>query len=483
MFDTIFLEMYIKRKRIIFVLLLLFALLFTRFYNLPVTSRFTRDESSNLVDMHRIFVDRKITLIGPVDVANYIIYPSLTFYMLMPFAIMGNFSTFSPAIGTAFYGILTILGILYLTKKTNKKILLPLFILLIVWYPLVEASRWAWNPHLVPFISILALIFWFRNEKWAKFLAGTFFGLCFHLHYFSFVSVAVFLILSSLLLLKKKKFLDIFLVGFGFVLTILPFVIFDLRNPPGLFFGRFLHNNLITESWGVKIARIGATIPQNFYKSLLYLAQTPILAAFSAFLILLVFIMDIKNKSRSLIYFFPFIAQILAISLLPEFAGRYVLLGITFLVLWIIFPRRKLGANLTFLLILVLITGSLLHLNQLLTKPQIEPGAGIVEYASQIIATSVKSKDLKNVNLAIIGSPDPDPFGITYRHTLLVKEVRILSESEYSITDNLFVVSTSSEDKIRTDPVSLINGFRKGKVKEQDIVGTTWKVYLFNRDK
>lgn len=468
---------------IIFTLLLIAALAFTRFYNLPATSRFTRDESSNLMDMHRIFVEKKLTLVGPIDVANYIIYPSLTFYMLMPFAIIGKFSTFSPAYGTAFYGILFALLIAYLTKLKNTKLLLPISILLVVWYPLVESSRWAWNPHLVPFVTALGLILWLRKEWWLKFFAAICFGLAFHLHYYSLVSSAVFLTISCLFLIKEKRIKEVLLATVGFVITIIPFVIFDLRNPPGLFFGRFLHNNLVSENFSTKVARFGTTIPQNIEKALTYLAQNPILAIIVGILILTIFVIDIKNKNKSFIYFLPFVIQIIAIALLPDFAGRYVLLGITFLLAWIIEPRKGISNNLSKLLIIILIIGSLLHINDLLTKPQIEPGAGIVEYASQDIADSIKSRDLKNVNLAILDSPDPDPLGITYRQTLLVKEVRFLNEGQYGITDNLFVVSTSSESKIRSDQASIINGFRKGKLVEvKDISGTNWRVYLFNRD-
>ncbi len=470
-----------KIKKILLIIFLI-LLIFTRFYNLPSTSRFTRDESSNLVDMHRIYVQKELTLVGPVDVANYIIYPSLTYYMLLPFAVLGHFTTYSPAYGTAFFGVLSVLLIIYLTKKTNKKFLIPISILLLVWYPLVESARWAWNPHLVPFISVLTLIFWQIKNKWTKFVSGIFFGLTFHLHYFTLVSSGVFLALSSLLLLKEKKFKEIILTALGFIVAIIPFVIFDLKNPPGLFFGRFLHNNLVTQSFSEKVSHLISTIPANIYQSVFYLTQTPFLAILAGAIIISLLVIDIKSKSKALIYFLPFIAQIAAISFLPYFAVRYVLLAIVFFTIWIIFPRKKWGTRLSLLLVGIMILGSLLNINRLLTKPQIEPGALIVEKAGEIMAQDIKSLDLKNVNIAILDSPDPDPLGITYRHTLLVKEVRILSDLQYDITDNLFAVSTSSVDVVRKDPASIINRFRNGRlVKEENITGTNWKVYLFNR--
>lgn len=236
-------ERLINKKYFSVLILILFLVLlvFTRFYNLPQTTRFTRDESSNLVDMHRIWKERQITLVGPVDVANTVIYPSLTYYMLLPFAVLGNFSPQSPAYGTAFFGALAVLLLILLTKKVNKKFVFLIALLCLVWYPLVESSRWAWNPHLVPFISTIAILLWLKKGKWFKFLSGIFFGLIFHLHYFSIVSSGVFIAFGGLIEISKKKFKETFFLGIGFITTIIPFVIFDLRHPPGLFFGKFFN--------------------------------------------------------------------------------------------------------------------------------------------------------------------------------------------------------------------------------------------------
>jgi len=65
----------------------------------------------------------------------------------------------------------------------------------------------------------------------------------------------------------------------------------------------------------------------------------------------------------------------------------------------------------------------------------------------------------------------------------LVKEVRVLPESQYSLTDNLFVISTESDEKLRGEASNTMNGFRNGKAElVYQLIGTNWKVYLFNRD-
>ena len=118
--------MIIKSK--LLLILFIIALLFTRFYNLSQSDRFTRDESSDLVRMHQYYIDRTLTLIGPLDNTGTKVFGSLTYYMLMPFAILGNFNPVSPVYGTAFFGLLTALMIVYMTKIINPRFLIPMVI-------------------------------------------------------------------------------------------------------------------------------------------------------------------------------------------------------------------------------------------------------------------------------------------------------------------------------------------------------------------
>ncbi len=463
--------------------LALFAafLIFTRFYNLPATSRFTRDESSNLVDMHRIFVDRDITLIGPVDVANTIIYPSLTFYMLLPFAVLGNFTTYSPGYGTAFYSVLAAILLLIIARKVEFKEMKLVGLLLIVWYPLMESGRWAWNPHLVPFVMALALYFWLVNKRRA-FLSGILFGLVFHLHYFTIFSFAGFSLMVLISSIKKKQFKELLLMLAGFALMIIPFVIFDLRNPPGLFFGKFLSSNLVSQGAGGELISLPASFIGNLGQSLFYLTQNIFLAVLLGVLFLALVFLDVYKKRENLLFLVPFLFQILAISFLPYFQGRYLLLGIVFLFLWLIQKRDGLSRKLTVCAISLMAIGGVFSMGRVMRESPTPPGAYIVEKASEIISDDIKANDLKSVDLGGLASPDPDPLGVIYRHTLLVKGERILAESQYGITDNLFVVTTSDENTVRRDSANIINNFREGKLVSSKIIGNTnWKVYLFNR--
>ena len=470
-----------KIKKYIKPAIFVSILIFTRIYNLPATSRFTRDESSNLVDIHRIYVDRDLTLIGPVDVANTIIYPSLTFYMLLPFAVLRNFTTYSPAYGTAFYSVLAVILLLLVIRKINEKSIPIAGFLLITWFPLMESGRWAWNPHLVPFMMALSLYFWLVGKRHA-FLSGILFGLAFHLHYFTIFSFAGFLFMDLISSIKKKQFKDLLLLLAGFAFMIIPFVIFDLRNPPGLFFGKFLSSNLVSQGAGGELVNLPLSFISNLGQSLFYLTQNVYLAAMTGVVFLSLVLLDSLRRKGNLLFLIPFLFQILAISFLPYFQGRYLLLGIVFLFLWLIQKRDGVSKGFTNFAIIIMILGGVSSMGKVMRGSPTPPGAYIVEKASEIISDDIKSSDLKNVNLAILASPDPDPLGVTYRHTLLVKGEKILVESQYGITDNLFIVTTSDESAVRSDSANIMNGFREGKLtSSQEIENTGWKVYLFNR--
>ena len=187
-----------RKFRFLLFALLILAIGFTRLYNLPKTIRYHHDDSRNLRDMHQIYVTRDLTLIGPISGDKSIIYPSLSFYMLLPFAAIGNFEPTAPPFGAAFYGMLTALLIIYLVSKVNAFFVIPTTLLVIIWFPLIDSSRIPWNPHLVPFIQVLAVLVFLKKGRIFKFISGMLFGLTFHLHYFSVVSTFVFFALAGL---------------------------------------------------------------------------------------------------------------------------------------------------------------------------------------------------------------------------------------------------------------------------------------------
>lgn len=156
-----------KKKIVILTLSTIFlaALSFTRFYNLDHTARFTQDESSDLLRMHQYWSEKRITLVGPISNDNSKVFGSLTYYMLMPFAAAFGFSPISPVYGMAFWGIVASVLFVLLVHSLNPKLTILAAIISLIWYPLLETSRWAWNPHLVIFWPILAAVIFQKRQK------------------------------------------------------------------------------------------------------------------------------------------------------------------------------------------------------------------------------------------------------------------------------------------------------------------------------
>src|SRR5258708_3197960 len=229
---------YMKINKYILVILAVFilVLVFSRFYNVPHTARFTEDESGFLVRLHQIFEERKLTLVGQVNEQGTKVFGSLSIYLFMVFAILGNFNPISVFYGAAFWGVITVIVMFYLGKIINKRLIWIFGVLLLVWFPLLQMGRWAWNPNFIPLWVALGIICYIKSKNFFfSFLTGVFFGLSIHQHYYAIFGTSVFIFIIAVDALLRKNIKNFFLPGIGFVLTLLPFLIFDLRHRPGLF--------------------------------------------------------------------------------------------------------------------------------------------------------------------------------------------------------------------------------------------------------
>lgn len=113
-----------QAKNILLLSLFVIMVVFTRFYNLDITARFTQDESSDLVRMHQYWTEKKISLVGPISSDNSKVFSSLTYYMVMPFAATTGFEPIGPVYGTAFWGSITAFLLIWIVLKAHpdKKI-------------------------------------------------------------------------------------------------------------------------------------------------------------------------------------------------------------------------------------------------------------------------------------------------------------------------------------------------------------------------
>lgn len=276
----------------------------------------------------------------------------------MPFAVAGHFEPISPVYGTVFWGVITAIILILIVKKTNKTFLPHILLLTLLWYPLLQTSRWAWNPNLIPLWIAFGIWFFLRKTAISYFLSGICLGLAFHQHYLAVIATGIFVVEHCIIFLKEKKFRESSSFIFGYILPFLPFIFFDLRHPPGLFFNHYLmQGNVPTHS---------SVVQQAFFVNLLdnikflffYLTQNNFLAVPLGGIFLGLLLYDVKHNRKAFLYIIPVAMQIIVASFINPIASRYIWPAILFLLVWVIMPRKLYGTFLSKGAVILLIVGS-----------------------------------------------------------------------------------------------------------------------------
>jgi hypothetical protein len=422
----------------------------TRLINLDHTARFTHDESSDLLRMEQLWSTKKITLIGPMSTDNTKVFGSLTYYMWLPAVVLGKFDPVSPAYGMAFWGIFTAVGFAALAYHINLKLFWPVILLLIVWSPLVEASRWAWNPHLILFwIPIALWLYLTRSSPFSRLVCGIFLGLTVHHHYLAAIATAIFIIVSTISHRRSLK-PELWLIG-GYVLALTPFVIFDLLHPPGLFIGRYLlsgNTPHLANELGMMV------IVQRLISGFTIAAET-IARGFWALptllLILILAIYEITHKMTTWKWLLPVVGQIGMAALLTQYETRYFLPALPFFFVWLLQKRIGGTSILQTAILSTLVLASLGALPYLMTQPGSQPSIAVIRKATSTIASIIKDNNLTNANITTVASPDSDLLAMKYRDVLTLHHIRLKAPSEYDATEHLFVITTGDTQSARED--------------------------------
>ncbi|OGD08714.1 hypothetical protein A2397_04105 [Candidatus Amesbacteria bacterium RIFOXYB1_FULL_44_23] len=449
-------------KKIGIVVILLLALA-VRLYRLEVSSHFLSDESRDLVNMHQIWVEKKITLAGPISDDRSHMFSSLTYYLLLPFAVIYDFDPLGPVVGAVFWGMMTFCALWYLAVKINPGWWWITGLALAIWYPLVEISRWAWNPNFLPLWITLGLL-----SSGLK--SGLALGLALHHHFLA-------LIPAVWTLIKKRSLVTLL----GFLMAVSPFVIFDLRHPPGLFWRQAVSYGQQTEKMSAKFLFEKAKVSFMGFERLMFTTKDEAILMILGFGLLGLGVWDLRNNRSNLFWLVGWILPILATV---KFSAQwhYFLPSVPFFAVWLIGPRKRYGKLLACFIGLVLMVGSVVGLPKLWHQEIWQGNLQLARAATKIMAREIRGQKLVNANLAVLGSPDIYPAGKKYRDLLLVQEVRLKDYVEYEISDNLFVVTLADAKDIQKDPAAELLYFRKGPIAGVWQTGIdNWKVVQINR--
>ena len=457
-----------------------------RFWNIEATSRFIWDESSDLVKIQDIWTEKKITILGPISEDGNKIFSSLTYYMLLPFAILGNFDPISPVYGAIFWGMITVLLLLILIndQKINpwKKTLAMLMVT--TWTPLLVTSRWAWNPNLIPFWVTLSFLLYkkFNSHKLGIFLSSLTLGMTIHHHYLAAYLVIICSIIILVTNYVQNKKTNILLWIAGSIVAVLPFAIFDLTHPPGLFISRILYFNYLDPIEKISTLAKFKFIFLNYFK---YISGSNIIVAPIILLSLGLILLDLKQKNyKAFILASICTVYLLLLGTVTNVYEHYFLPIIVLYFIWIISKRTKTANLVNYLLLIFILSGSLLKVPAILTDSGWESNIKATREIVTVLENEINHQKLTKPNIAVLASDDPNIYGRKYRDLILTREkIKLLTKDEYYITDNLFVISTSDEQTIRKDPAVEMDNFRNGKlIKVYHSKYSNWKIYQFDKN-
>lgn len=256
--------MNFKKHLPLFLLCLIIAFsIFLYSFRLKETQVFIHDIVRDTLRALTIWQNRELTLIGPpasfsINAFREFYFGSAFLYIGLIGLVLNKFDPVGAVLPNVFFFTLSIpLFYLLLSRYSNDNYKKLFATLLYAISPVTVAhARFFWNPNLIiPF----SVAFWFlverkylqqRSRLVGYFLAGIFAGIIFNFHYFATIPVVVYL----LSLLYHKQFKSIIALKSGFLLSLTPFIIFELRN-----------NFYLTQAFIYNFQR-GTGIPTDFLR-------------------------------------------------------------------------------------------------------------------------------------------------------------------------------------------------------------------------
>ncbi|MFC1627032.1 ArnT family glycosyltransferase [Patescibacteria group bacterium] len=224
---------FIRRHRFIITITLLGA--FLRLYRLEASLQFLGDQGRDAIVLRNMLVNHDLPFIGPITSVGGFFLGPLYYYLMAPFLWLFNFNPAGPAYATTMIGIITIPTLFYITKKmlNLSAAKFTVFLYALASIPILQ-TRGAWNPNPMP-LAALGIVYGFyqalesKKPQWL-YLSALSLGAALQLHYM-IVFLGPFIIYQLVLILKQKKLIKPTLIWFFIIaLTMLPLILFEIKN-------------------------------------------------------------------------------------------------------------------------------------------------------------------------------------------------------------------------------------------------------------
>lgn len=247
-----------------------------RFHNITKLDFFTYDQARDAIYIKRIIIDHKLRLLGTQTSMPGMFLPPFYYYSVAPVLWLFKLNPIGIDIYSAFFGVLTVPLIFFVSNKIFGKPAGIFSALLVCVSPLmVELTRRAWNPNSLPFFILISFYFLYRYLMKKKFidylLSFAFYGYCLSLHFSAWTLLPIFFLIWLFSFLKSKKRITDFIPLVIIFFFISPVLLFETR-----------HNFFLigqAKEYFINGNRVGF----NFISSL----ESMIVSFFSLFLVLL----------------------------------------------------------------------------------------------------------------------------------------------------------------------------------------------------
>ena len=226
------------RQNYLIILVLIFAL-FLRFYRLPATLTFLEDEGRDLLVVHKMLDTFRPVLLGPQTSTGNMYLGPLYYYLITPALFLSRMNPLGPAVFIGLTGAFTVYLLYLFGTKWFGKLSGMVAAIMYGLLPLpVTFTRNSWNPNLAPLLSLLILWYLVKiieaktSPTKSFFILGLLAGAIVQMHYMALLLlVGVGVTLIYYLRHNWLKLIRGILFAFiGFVITLSPFIVFEMRN-------------------------------------------------------------------------------------------------------------------------------------------------------------------------------------------------------------------------------------------------------------
>lgn len=459
-----------------FILLIFFAVIFLRFYRLEGFVTFLSDQGRDAIIIKNIVTFSHLPAIGAASSVGQVYLGPFYYYLIAPFLPLFNFNPVGLAFGVAFFSIVGMIALYFIVKREIDAKTALLFLVLIGFSSVnIEASRFSWNPNLLPFFSFLTLYLFHQFLKTKKIffalLFGAFFSFCLQLHYlaaFLIIPMLIFYVKEFLVTKNKPTFLvKLFAAIASFLLFMSPLLIFDLRH-------NFLNTRnlikLFTQqgilSHTSLLNRIVQTV-QSFFSQIMVVNMSPLVPFIVLGCLLIAFLLLQKKQSHLLlnIHLVNTFSYLIGFALLnsPRHPHYYhpVYFSFFLIVAYLFsFLIKKLRINLNlFIVTFFFVTYIIVNVKNCYFLFD-QPGNQI-QYASNVANFLADKIDHKPFNIA---TWPVEFFEDQFVYFLELKGLVPADRTKVEITNQMFVLCNQEPCKVLNSPSWNISMFGKAKI-------------------